>query len=710
METLLHRQIEETFCNGGLLNRVFDEKFAGNPDAKYGRRDDQVNVSLTIANSLAKTEELGRPHHAVIEAGTGTGKSFAELVPFAFKIAEENKDKPDDEKKRVLIVTFTTALQRQLYVEDIPDVQKVLSYKGMKVNAVLLKGKGNYICTKRLMDLGKILNSNDPEAKFKAGVTEEDENAFKSLMTLDCDAESNLMTGDREALNSKPSDEFWSKICGDIESDCDSCPYAKGGCYYKTIRESAANADIIIGNHASLMNDLVLRWKTGKGGAIPVDYHYLAIDECHHVEHMLVEQFSTSVSSKIVNSIKRKISFLKKENVKAGMTIKAERITAVDNSFKKFADEANKIFDFFKKVSYGKSISWDHKVTPNDCSLKEATDMVIYELAEILARLDSREDRKLSQKIDGIIKVLNETREKLLDFAFHTVSNDLFYWIDNDTNGVITLKASPLDANKMMREVLFDRIPVTMMSATIKLGPNLNLFADKIGDLKPDEFEQLCVKSPFDYKKNAVFYVPPYALSAKGDEEKYDNYCINEMKRLVELAEGRTFLLFTSNQTMQKYRKILEPHFQKLGYPCLVQGDDDRGTLVKKFKEAKGKVVLFGGDSFWEGIDVKTKILSMVVMQKIPFNVPNPLSVAKSTRIKAIPGRDDFLECHIFPAIVKFKQGLGRLIRGTSDRGVVALLDSRILTTNYGKYFIEEIPDGMKKTTNFEDLYEYIDD
>lgn len=710
METLLHRQIEETFNNGGLLNKVFDEKFAGNPDAKYGRRDDQVNVSLTIANSLAKTEEFGKPHHAVIEAGTGTGKSFAELVPFAFKIAEENKDKPDDEKKRVLIVTFTTALQRQLYVEDIPDVQKVLSYKDLKVNAVLLKGKGNYICTKRLIDLGKILSSDDAEVKLKAGVTPEDEQSFKSLMSLDCDSECNLMTGDREALNSKPSDEFWAKICGDIESDCESCPYAKGACYYKTIRESAANADIIIGNHASLMNDLVLRWKTGKGGAIPVDYHYLAIDECHHVEHMLVDQFSTSVSSKIVGSIKRKITFLKKENEKAGMAIKKERIISVDNAFKTFAYEADKIFNFFKKVSYGKSISWDHKVTPTECNLKEATDKIVFELAEILARLDTREDRKLVQKIDGIIKLLNETREKLLDFAFHTVSNDLFYWIDNDTEGVITLKASPLDANKMMKEVLFDRIPVTMMSATIKLGPDLNLFANKIGDLTPDEFEQLCVKSPFDYEKNAVFYVPPYALSAKGETDEYHEYCLNEMKRLVELAEGRTFLLFTSNQTMQKYRQILEPHFKKLGYPCLVQGDDDKGTLVKKFKEAKGKVVLFGGDSFWEGIDVKTKILSMVIMQKIPFDVPNPLSNAKAKRIQADPNRDEFLECSIFPAIVKFKQGLGRLIRGTSDRGVVALLDSRILTTRYGHYFIEEIPDGMKKTTNFEDLYEYIDD
>ena len=710
METLLHRQIEETFNNGGLLNRVFDEKFAGNPDAKYGRRDDQVNVSLTIANSLAKTEELGRPHHAVIEAGTGTGKSFAELVPFAFKIAEENKGKPDDEKKRVLIVTFTTALQRQLYVEDIPDVQKVLSYKGYKVNAVLLKGKGNYICTKRLLDLGKILNSNDQAVKVNAGITPEDEKAFKNLMDLDCDAESNLMTGDREALNSKPSDEFWSKICGDSESDCESCPYAKGACYYKTIRESAANADIIIGNHASLMNDLVLKWKTGKGGAIPVDYHYLAIDECHHVEHMLVEQFSTSISSKIVGTIKRKIGFLKAENKKAGGTIKEDRLIAVERAFENFKIEANKIFDFFKKVSYGKSTHWDHKITPNNCNLKEATDTVVYELAQILARLNTREDRKLTQKIDGLMKNLNETREKLLDFAYHTVPNDLFYWIDNDTPGVITLKASPLDANKMMKEVLFDKIPVTMMSATIKLGDNLDLFAQKIGELKPSEFEQLCVKSPFDYKKNAVFYVPPYALSGKGDTAEYHEYCINEMKRLVELAEGRTFLLFTSNQTMQQYRKILEPHFKQLGYPCLVQGDDDKGTLVKKFKEAKGKVVLFGGDSFWEGIDVKTKILSMVIMQKIPFDVPNPLSNAKKSSIQGLPGRDAFLECCIFPAIVKFKQGLGRLIRGTSDRGVVALLDSRILTERYGECFVKEIPDGMKKTTNFEDLYEYIDD
>lgn len=686
--TLLHQQIDEVFDNGGLLNFVFDKNHKDIPDCKYSRRDDQVRMSMTIADGLTMTDKLGRPHHSIIEAGTGTGKSFAELVPYALRISQENQGCSPEERKRVLVVTHTTTLQGQLYKDDIPEVQEVLALKDLKFNAVLLKGKGNYVCNKRMKQLFK-----HPEK-----LTDNDKAELLTIRQKHCDDRGNLISGDRESFPVKPSDEFWDKINGNAESDCADCPFREKQCYYHAIKTSAKNADIMIGNHALLLNDLVSRWKTGTG-TVP-EYHYLVIDEAHHVEQMLVEYFSTSVSNSDLYRVKRNIDWIIKET-------KNEKLKAqILSTYNAFEFEANKIFSFFKTISKGKSIPWDRHKQPMNVKLSEAKKQLVYSLA--LSQTNTL-DSKVIRRIDKTNLSINTLTDNLENFAFNKDDMALFYWIDNDTSGSITLKASPLDANKIVKEVLFDKIPVTLTSATIKLGDNLDLFGEKMGNLAHEEFEQLCVKSPFDYKKNAVFYVPKYAVDGNTGNEDYDEYCIEEMKKLVDLAKGRSFLLFTSSETMKKYKKVLAPYFESKGYPCLMQGEDDRRVLIDKFKKAKN-AVLFGGDSFWEGIDIKGRILSMVVMQKIPFNVPNPLSTAKENLVKMARPTEAFKECSVFPAIIKFKQGFGRLIRGHSDGGVVALLDGRVLSRRgtYGKYFLEELPDGMKRTVNFEDLKEYI--
>lgn len=684
MRSLLHDQIDEVFNDGGPLNQVFEMK---HPDSKYSRREDQVRMSMTIATALAKTDYYERPFHAFIEAGTGTGKSFGELVPYALRIAQENKGCSPEEKKRVLVVTHTTTLQSQLYNDDIPEVQEVLSMQDLSFNAILLKGKGNYICTKRMSELME-----HPEK-----LTDNDKEELLNIRQKHCDKRGNLYSGDKEALP-KMSEEFWEKINGNSEADCENCPFKEKNCYYNAIKASAVNADIMIGNHALLLNDLVSRARGGKG-IIPVNYDYLVIDEAHHVEQMLVDAFSTTISTEKLVSINKNVLWIAK---RIKNEERKKKVLMANDAYQK---EVMKIFKFFQYEAQKqkKSIPWDHNIAPDTTMLSKVALALNKEIAELQMR---SADKQIVQKMDKINMAIQSLVKTLSDFAQNTYS-DLFHWIDIDEPGTVSLKYAPLDANKIVREVLFDRIPVTVTSATIKLGDNLDVFAEKLGDLRHDEFEQLCVKSPFDYKKNAVFYVPAYALGAK--DKDYDDYCIEEMRKLVDLAEGRSFLLFTSSETMKKYRDVLAPYFESKGYPCLMQGDDDRRVLIEKFKKAKN-AVLFGGDSFWEGIDIKGRILSMVVMQKIPFNVPNPLSDAKEKLVKAVRYKEAFKECSVFPAIIKFKQGFGRLIRGHSDGGVVALLDGRILTSkkSYGKYFLEELPEGMKRTVNFEELKEYI--
>lgn len=684
MRSLLHDQIDAVFNNGGPLNQVFEMK---HPDSQYSRREDQVRMSMTIATALAKTDQLRKPFHAFIEAGTGTGKSFGELVPYALRISQENQGCSPDEKRRVLVVTHTTTLQSQLYNDDIPEVQEVLSMQGLEFNAILLKGKGNYICTKRMKELIQSPNLSD-----------NDKEELLNIKQKHCDAQGNLLSGDKEALP-KMSDAFWSKINGSSEVECDNCPYKDKHCYYNAIKSSAKNADIMIGNHALLLNDLVSRAKGGNG-IIPVDYHYLVIDEAHHVEQMLVDAFSTTVSTDKLTSTKKALNWILEKKVQ-----NVERKKRVSFALSNFEKSVLETFNFFHKeaLKQKKSIPWAHDKIPDISALEKTGVALNKEIAELQMRCI---DKEVVQKLDKINMRVQSIIRTLSDFALN-VNENQFHWIDIDEPGVVSLKYAPLDANKIVREVLFDRIPVTITSATIKLGDNLDVFANKLGDLQHNEFEQLCVKSPFDYKKNAVFYVPAYALGAKDDD--YDEYCIEEMRKLVDLANGRSFLLFTSSETMKKYRDILAPYFESKGYPCLMQGDDDRRVLIEKFKKSKN-AVLFGGDSFWEGIDIKGRILSMVVMQKIPFNVPNPLSTAKEKLVKAARPKEAFKECSVFPAIIKFKQGFGRLIRGHSDGGVVALLDGRVLSCKdrYGKYFLEELPEGMKRTVNFDELKEYI--
>jgi ATP-dependent DNA helicase DinG len=680
----LHKDIDDVFKSGGYLSRHFNG---------YSPRPPQIQMTETIADAIAITKynlsnDEQKMHHAIVEAGTGTGKSFALSIPLAITIARENAArKPGERQHKGLIVTATTTLQSQLYKKDLPLVQKVLKDMGLTFKSALYKGKANYLCTQRFMKfLNGNMSSSDREemSKILPGITDKDNN-------LD------LEKCDKEAMPIKPSDEFWEKINIGLESSCYGCPYKDTGCYYHAIRNGSQDADIYVGNHAMLMQDLKMRLKTGKG-TLP-EYDYVVIDEAHHVEMGLAEDFSSKIEKTALWGIGKTIEWL--VNLKE---IKQSRAIVIENAYKSFQKEVLKVFDFFKKQCNGQSIPWSHQIIPTGINLDGTASELLTNIAKVLMNTTKPGDRNRMNSVTNRILALVKD---LKAFAFNDADSDYFFNIKCDRNGGdVSLLMTPLNGGELMKKVLFDRVPVIISSATIKVGENLDVFGQKIGNLYPTDFEQLCVDSPFDYEKNSIFYIPADALGSK--EQGYDQYCQNEMKRLVDLSKGRAFLLFTSKTTLEQYYKVLAPYFKTKGYECFKQGDTDRNTLVNQFKKSKHGV-LFGGDSFWEGVDVPGRILCNVIMQKLPFNTPDPISNAKQALVKAA-GRDDFLECQVFPAIIKFKQGVGRLIRDKNDGGVITLLDGRVfLKKNFGKYFIQALPKGMGKTVEFEDLAPFVE-
>lgn len=663
LETL----VEGVFLPGGLLSRFF---------GKYQFREDQMRMALVAARAIA----TGRS--AILEAGTGTGKSFGELFPTIIFAALQGK--------RVLVVTHTIALQQQLFSKDIPLVQNVLKDIGIEFSAAQLKGKGNYVCVKKFE---KTLEENNPYYQKEMDL-------FVNEATTE---DGCLILGDKEKLTYKPDDIFWSKISADQNCDCSQCPYAQNGCFYKHVKDKAKSADVIIGNHFVLMADLVARIKAGfkEGSGVLPDYDLLVIDESHHIEDVASDFLGRKISHASVKRFlnKVRVAFGKNGPMKDYAQDKRFEILNRCNDVESLSKDIFANVEKVTKEEKSSSIFWD-KPLSNDLS-------AFAYLEEKLMFAQVREKDEEKKNLLG--RLVNDINNLRTDFEYvNSLSEDEYfvYWTSQES-GEMVIKVTPIAVNKYLREGLFERMPVVLTSATLSFDSGLSMFARKIGKLEPHEYETICVDSPFDYEKSVCFYIPQDA--EEPDSQTYDEYCMREMVRLVKMCKGRAFLLFTSNATMEKYHSIIGKEIENMGYPTLVQGQKDRTQLINDFKELKN-AVLFGADSFWEGIDVPGRELSLVVVQKLPFSVPTPVTNARRVEIRK-NGGNDFLEAAVFPAIIKYKQGFGRLIRHEFDKGVFSVLDARMIThkEKYGQYFFKAMPSCIKKTVYAEDLVPYFE-
>lgn len=670
----MEKILEEVFFNGGHLSKIFDG---------YNYRPDQMKMAKVSIRALAD----GKP--GFVEAGTGTGKSFGSLLPAAIYAGLTGK--------RVVLVTHNIALQQQLYDGDVPFVKKVMDMIGLEFSPALLKGKGNFLCVKGLKNLMQ-----------SPGDLADDLKRFMSQITNG----NNIVIGDKDKLPEQPNPRLWKKVSYTPETNCNGCPFEEN-CFVKDNKAKAEKATLVISNQFMLMNDVKMRLDSDfKKGSLP-DYGVVIVDEAHHLEHVASGTLGVTIT---YNEIRKEINSLKwlfsdrgplKPEIREDVRKQCQgMIEDVEKAMYATLTELRSCLDKQHQATIPlKFVFETDVVTP----IKTLVSKLMY-LSAALAD----HDKKLTYKIKNAQRWLDEKEAQFLDFSLREDYENYVYHIrKDDKNHSVEMTKTPIDTAGMLNKALFSRMPVIMTSATMKFDKDLSFFAKTVGDLNEGEFHSAVIDAPFDYKQQACFYVPSHALDGptskegKHAAELYDAYALTEMYQLVQMSKGRAFLLFTSTTALKMYYEQLAPHFEKMGFKCFYQGGDlDRNSMISEFISHKN-AVLFGAATFWEGISVKGRELSLVVIHKLPFDPPNPVTNARQKFIRD-SGGNEFLLGVVFPAIIKYKQGFGRLIRHEEDKGVFAVLDGRILSKNYATYFQQATP-ICPRFTNREDLLPYFE-
>ena len=638
---------------GGILSR----RLPG-----YEERPAQIEMATLVAQSLTDQK------HAVIEAGTGTGKSLAYLVPIVRS------------GKVAIISTANKALQEQLFYKDIPFVQKHIKH----FEAALVKGMGNYVCLDRL-------------ESERTGIQYYAKNRdFMRLVDITNDPDAGFM-GDFETLNFQVPGDIRGKVC----ADSDQCAWSKcgyfGDCYVREMRERAERAQVIVVNHTLLLLDAVM------DGYLLPKREVIVLDEAHHLEEEATRSFTVTVNP---NQI---MTLLSQTLLKQHSTLSLQ-------------DDANKaMMHAWERLRLVADPGYKGRAnlhSPFEEGLKLAT--VITDLADSLRKQRPKDlpDRE-SQLYDKLQKRTQNLAQNIRTVFSVDQPNRFVYYVERVNTGArggfqLEVSAAPLDVTSWLKEQLFDKSDVICTSATLatigpnahnpdEKGPNFSYFRRRTGLnlLEPDKVIERILPLSFDFESNALLYLPrdlPAPVYGEGADD-YTKAIAREMYRLVKLSRGRAFLLFSSKRMLDRAYELMEPH---LDYPLLRQGDMPRIELTRKFREEKG-AILFGLKSFWEGVDISGEALSLVVIDKLPFDPPDdPVHEARVAQMKA--AGENWFGIYVLPqAVLRLKQGLGRLLRSRDDRGVMAILDTRLHTKGYGRQVLDALPPA-RRTSSIHDV------
>ncbi len=579
--------------------------------------------------------------HLLVEAGTGTGKTLAYLIP---AIASG---------RRVVISTGTKNLQDQLYTKDIPFLARHLD---QPLRVCYLKGRANYLCRQKVYDF-----ENRPVLR---GLEEVEE--FAAIR----DWERRTETGDRSELAALPEDsQLWPKV--DARRDTctgQKCPqFAR--CFLTLMHARALESDLLIVNHHLFFADLALR-ENDFAGVLPT-YDAVIFDEAHEVEEIAGNYFGRTASSYRFEELCRDAE---------AMLRRQDRATApLLRSLQQLLDRTFRFWSVFPGVE-GR-FGFDNR----EQFLEENFDEYA-SLQNALLRLDG-ELNTLEEKPEEVHALLHRLAELRADLTFLIESRDrqFVYWYERRGRGFF-LQATPIDVSQILAERLFDRVDtIVLTSATLAVGGTFEFVRSRLG-IRSAREELL--EPHFDYPNQALLYVPP-SLPDPNDAE-FPAAAAEEIVRLLELSQGRAFVLFTSFQQM---RQIYERVKKEVRYPLLLQGTAPKRALLEQFQSPeKAGAVLFATSSFWQGVDVPGSQLSCVIIDRLPFAVPSdPVVRARVENIREAGG-NPFYEYQVPDAVITLKQGLGRLIRSVSDRGVLAVLDTRITRRQYGQVFFQSLP------------------
>jgi ATP-dependent DNA helicase DinG len=610
--------MEEVLGKKGLLAEGLDS---------YEYRPQQVEMAEAVARTLQKRGSL------IVEAGPGTGKTFAYLVPAIYS------------GQRVVVSTGTKNLQEQIFFKDIPLLREMLPVKFI---VAYMKGRENYLCRRRFQIFGQ-------QPLFRVL---EEASLFKEISAW----ASQTQTGDRSELGGIPDDfSTWAEICCSrdhcLGTECSE--YKR--CFLTRMRQAEAEAQVIVVNHHLFFADLAIR---DAGGEVIPRYKWVVFDEAHQLEEVITAHFGLSVSNYRFEELARDVS---RELLK-GKRPRLDLQGAVDD----LRGKATDLFTHFRGEERYRLRELDPLVFSLLADIKRCLSAVRGVLAKQPAREEIAALIRRSQELGGD-----------LEFILSQGDSHYVYWCETRGRGTF-LRASPIDVWPELSAKLYPRLEAMVCtSATLSTQGGFNYFRERLG---LGEAEELILPTPFDMQNQVVIYLP--SGLPEPNAPAFQEAAAKEIESILRTTEGKAFVLFTSHKNMRDIYGVLKG---KLPYRILIQGEGPKHLLLEEFKEDVSSV-LFATASFWEGVDVPGEALSCVIIDKLPFDPPTePVTQARIERI-ANEGGNPFYQYQVPAAIIALKQGLGRLIRSTEDRGVLAILDSRILTKEYGKLFLQSLP------------------
>ncbi len=726
----------------------------------FDYRPQQVAMAQTIGDAFRREE------HVLVEAGTGTGKSLAYLIPAVYWAKATGE--------KVVVSTNTINLQEQLIFKDIPFLQEWL---GVDFKAVLVKGRANYLCRRKLqMALSETPDLFEPEESVQ----------LARLVDWARDAQ----TGCRSELEQEPPYQVWERVCAESDTCLrNDCPFFTE-CFVTRARKEAMEADILVVNHHLLFADVAVRRERGVDAEVAVlpRYRYIVFDEAHNVENVATEYFGCSVSrhqlgqlagrllrrgvpravatgratvTGLLPGIRAKIRqcdleradplALQSLEVRLGQQLPAalRLVEEANNAFfaavgrfalgvvealepssqgaasgsgaNRRSDPAElrlRIRDFHRRLP-----EWTEDLEPAAGQLLMALQALEGQLASLTGELGSL-GAEPEEGWANLLIELSAVRGRVtaaaqaVDYIVDGADPGSVYWLEcraDNPAETARLQAAPIRiAEEFLSQIVLPAKSIVLTSATLTVGQSFAYLKSRLGldQLGSEQLAEAIYQSPFFYRDQVLIAIPTDLPDPR--HEAFEKTAAGAISRILAASRGRAFVLFTSYAAMQKvYRKVTDqlardPFWQGQGWPIFKQGDAPRHQLISRFR-SQVHSVLFATDSFWEGVDVPGEALSCVILVKLPFRVPTEPVVEARVEELEKAGRNSFGEYMLPQAVLKFKQGFGRLIRGSEDCGSVVIMDRRVLQKSYGQVFLDSLPECSRVSGSVEEVCERIE-